>query len=48
MDKTAAIAELKYCLVLHIDYRRDIHQLEDEDINLAIRWAKKELGIKDE
>ncbi|MBT9148166.1 MAG: hypothetical protein DDT32_01936 [Syntrophomonadaceae bacterium] len=48
MDITAAIAELSESLAYHIEAAQKEHGLDDEDINLAIRWAIIERGIQND
>ncbi|MBT9148504.1 MAG: hypothetical protein DDT32_02278 [Syntrophomonadaceae bacterium] len=48
MERTAAIADLAECLASHIEAAQSEDGLEDEDINLAIRWVMIERGIQDD
>ncbi|MBT9132970.1 MAG: hypothetical protein DDT33_01501 [Firmicutes bacterium] len=46
MDITAAIAELSESLAFLIEAAQKKHDMDDEDINLALRWALIERGIQ--
>ncbi|MBT9133228.1 MAG: hypothetical protein DDT33_01764 [Firmicutes bacterium] len=46
MERTAVIANLAENIAYYIEAAQKERGLDEEDINLAIRWAKKELGGK--
>ncbi|MBT9161463.1 MAG: hypothetical protein DDT26_02769 [Dehalococcoidia bacterium] len=48
MDVTAVIAKLSENLAFHIEVAQKEYDLDDEDINLAIRWAMIERGIQND
>ncbi|MBT9133131.1 MAG: hypothetical protein DDT33_01662 [Firmicutes bacterium] len=48
MDITAAIAELAETIAYYIEFAQKEYGLDDEDVNLAIRWAMIERGIQND
>ncbi|MBT9161344.1 MAG: hypothetical protein DDT26_02649 [Dehalococcoidia bacterium] len=48
MDITAVISELAESLAFLIKAAQKEYDLDDEDINLAIRWAMIERGVQND